>query len=283
MPEFCCVVVLYDPGPEIELKIRQYALLFPFLCVIDNTPENVISSSLGDFFSEEQVLFIHNANVGGIARALNLGVEEAIKRSFQWVMTLDQDSEITEGMLERMWEAIQDHGHEKIALIAPYQRLETDNFFADMPEYEFPLFVMTSGNLLDVSTYQTVGPFDEQLVLDYVDHDYCLRLQLNGYKILRANRAVLNHKLGEGRRHRLFGRDEVSSNHSPLRRYYMTRNRLYTAFQYRKTFPRYFRREIRHFFRDIVMITLFEKEKYLKFRMMVKGVWDFFQGKKGSL
>ncbi len=264
-------------------KIQAYSLLFPFLCIIDNTPETCIGNSLKATDFKKSVLCIPNANTGGIAGALNLGTGEAIKRGFEWAMTLDQDSELTEGMLEEMWAVWQSNKQENIALISPRQMLETDELLDERPDCEFPLFVMTSGNLLNLEVYKKVGNFDERLAIDYVDHDYCLRLQLKGYRLLRANKAILKHKLGNGKLVRFMGRQEYVSNHSPVRRYYMTRNRLFTAFKYRHSFPEYFRRELRLFLRDLLIIFCFEEQRINKFVMIIRGIMHFITGRLGTL
>ncbi len=281
-PSYCCVLVLYKPAPNIELKIKQYAILFPFLCVVDNSPQSIIDDSFKSSFSEKKVLFIQNSNIGGIARALNLGAKEAMKQEFPWMMTLDQDSELTDVALRTMWEVWRNNGQEKIAMIAPYLKLKTDFVPNNIPDYEFPLTVMTSGTILSMEAYRKVGPFDEKLVIDYVDHEYCLRLHIRGYKIIRANKAILNHELGSGVSHNLLGRKLLSTNHSALRRYYITRNRLYTAFRYKNYFPKFFWHEIRLTCSDFIIIVLYEENKWLKTRMIFRGIKDFCRGKTGA-
>jgi GT2 family glycosyltransferase len=63
--------------------------------------------------------------------------------------------------------------------------------------FEEKLVVITSGNLLKVSAFERIGGFREDLFIDSVDFDFCLRLKKSGYRIMRCNQAILYHSLGE--------------------------------------------------------------------------------------
>ena len=48
--------------------------------------------------------FVFNSENLGIAKALNQGIEIAIKEKFEWVITMDNDSIATENMIDNMLE-----------------------------------------------------------------------------------------------------------------------------------------------------------------------------------
>ena len=54
-------------------------------------------------------------------------------------------------------------------------------------------------------TYQELGPFEDQLFIDYVDTEYALRMRAAGYRIVESN-VVLNHSLGKMTPHVFAGR-----------------------------------------------------------------------------
>ena len=103
---------------------------------------------------------------------------------------------------------------------------------------------MTSGNLVNLDAFRQVGPFMDELFIDSVDHEYCIRLQINGYKVIQLNGVLLEHTLGERRKHlfiyplNFFKKNKsivsykIVNNHNYIRKYYMVRNRLYVSRKY---------------------------------------------------
>ena len=85
---------------------------------------------------------------------------------------------------------------------------------------------ITSGSLVRLAALQKTGLFDERLFIDSVDHDFCLRSRARGLLVVEASDQVMDHSLGNITRHRFFWRTVNCTNHSPLRRYYITRNQL---------------------------------------------------------
>ena len=53
--------------------------------------------------------------------------------------------------------------------------------------------------------------------MDYVDHEFCLRLQKIGYKIIQDDSILLKHNCGNISKHKFFGDDVFTTNHSPIR------------------------------------------------------------------
>ena len=72
-----------------------------------------------------------------------------------------------------------------------------------------------------------------------------------------------------------------TTNHSPLRRYYMTRNRLHVGRMYRDRFPEFRRFEMTQLTKDVVKILLHERQKITKLRMMARGFRDYRHGRFG--
>jgi len=145
------------------------------------------------------------------------------------------------------------------------------------------LVVMTSGNLLNIKAYEKIGGFWEDLFIDRVDHEYCLRLKQNNYRVIQINSLILEHPLGRFSKHILLNRTYFTSNHPGYRRYYVVRNTLHVVKKYRKIFPEYVRMEKGIFFRDLRRIILFEADKINKLKMIVKGYIDFKKNVFGKL
>ena len=117
--------------------------------------------------------------------------------------------------------------------------------------------------------------FYEKLFIDLVDHDFCLNLNKKGYKILQVNSSVLVHNLGESEKKKVLGVTMIPTNHSALRRYYMSRNRHYIWDKYKEDFPKWVLTDKRRFITENLKIILFEDNKIEKFKYIKMGIRDY--------
>ncbi|WP_461489920.1 glycosyltransferase family 2 protein, partial [Pontibacter sp. HJ8] len=207
-------------------NIRTYAHRLHRLYLLDNTesPSHAVRKAVEEEFNE--VEYIHLPHNQGIAKALNTAASRAAKQGFDWLLTMDQDSKASDNMIERLLEVCDIYGKEELGIIAPKYLQQTDTSATAGSGLEEVDIVITSGNLLNLNAFIKTGPFREDFFIDYVDHEYCLRLRLAGYKIIVNNSVLLYHELGNSQSHHLFGKSVIASHHNPLRRYYITRNRL---------------------------------------------------------
>jgi rhamnosyltransferase len=112
-----------------------------------------------------------------------------------------------------------------------------------------------------------------------VDHEHCLRLRRHGFKIALVRESRLQHALGEPSKFAFLGRLKYWSDHAPWREYYMTRNEIYTIWEYYpkravKVLALY--RQLRH----AMDVLLFGKEKLACLSMIYRG---FLDGRLGRL
>jgi rhamnosyltransferase len=92
-----------------------------------------------------------------------------------------------------------------------------------------------TGFVISRECLETVGLFDERLVIDCVDTEYCLRVRDHGFRIAVARGTDIRHSIGRRAelrpfgvplRHRRTGRIATYQYHSPFRRYYIARNNI---------------------------------------------------------
>ena len=70
--------------------------------------------------------------------------------------------------------------------------------------------------------------------IDYVDNEFCMKLRLNGYRILRINQASIRHQLGISNSINILGIIHINyTRHAPWRFYYMIRNNRAFISEYR--------------------------------------------------
>jgi rhamnosyltransferase len=276
------VVVLYYPDDKVYSNISSYIDQVNLVVLVDNSDEPAIQL-IEQFSGNKKVVSVVNGRNLGIAAALNIGAREAIARECDLLLTMDQDSSASPGMVEVLKDCFNSYDRHLIAIVSPFHLTNV----TEPPLSSSPLFkemdtVWTSGNLLRLSVYKDVGPFDEALFIDFVDHEYCLRIKRNGYRVLQSNRAILYHNIGNNlRKIDIASAALYVSNHSPLRRYYITRNRFWVTREYSE-FRRFCWIDRRKCLAELVTIMLFEKQRVQKIKMIIRGYLDYRSGRMGK-
>ena len=276
------VTVIYNPDFNVLANISTYVNSVEKLYIVDNSEVKNIQflNKLKEYLHIEYIDIQGNK---GIAHALNVGCNKAINDGYDWILTMDQDSAATPKMLENMFDYLDNVTNmDDISIIAPFHSNSYHTECKSNEPYSKVLAAMTSGNLLKLTNYKEIGPFKEDLFIDYVDNDYCLRSNRMGYKIIQVNNAILKHNLGELKQHRIFWKTFFSTNHSAIRRYYAFRNRIYIIKTYKRYFPEYCKLEKSRFLIDFIVVILYEKDKFQKIKMMLLGIKDALKNKYGK-
>lgn len=274
--KLAAVVVFYNPSEKNIQNIKKYEKSIDRLFIVDNSEDKIMR-----YQDSEKIKYIKLCENKGIAHALNIGAKEAIKEGFNWLLTLDQDSQITKEIIEKLKIYLDTHDTKKIGLISPYQDIEGEEEIKDV-EAEEMIEVMTSGNIINLKAYQKIGGFKDWLFIDCVDTDYCMNLHIHKYQVLRLNKVKMKHQLGNLKVHKLFGKKYPCYNHGPIRRYYIVRNNLYINEMYKEKYPDYCKHLLRIQKGQVKRILAFEKEKVKKLTMMYRGYKDFKKGIKGK-
>ena len=194
---------------------------------------------------------------------------------------MDQDSCFQKNQVKKMIQYIEENDCKKVGLITPWHVINT-GIEKPKEEIDYPLEVMTSGNMINLKSYKKVGGYKDEYFIDDIDIEYCMNLNIHGYKVVRLNYVELKHDLGDIKVKHLLGRNFVCSNHNALRRYYMVRNTFYLCNDYNSHFPEYcyfLKRGLRGQLQNII---LFEKNKYKKIRNMIRGYRDYKKGISGE-
>ena len=298
----CAVAVWYNPDATFVENIRSYASRVGRVYVIDNSAQNN-AALLSDV---ENAVYVPNGENRGIAVALNQGCERALADGFDWVMTMDQDSHWESKMLDEYLRLCEEYADERTVSFASGTRseikpnpavlqriwtvlrtnstlrcilgkkslaeLETSEKSVDV---EFVDKIITSGNILSLSAWQTVGKFLESLFIDEVDHEFCFRLREHGYEIVKFPSIKMEHRLGEQPKKGYFF--PLVSYHSGVRLFYIYRNCAYE----KKLHPEYFKKcgylkGLRRQWLEVILNLRFSQLKY-----MVRGGYCARHGRLG--
>jgi exopolysaccharide biosynthesis polyprenyl glycosylphosphotransferase len=193
-----------------------------------------------------------------------------------WVATFDQDSRAPAGLVEALLAAWRSHpARERVGLLAPVHREQESGRLHAAPSGGMPSEVpttMMSGNLVSAAAFAAVGWYEEPFFIDYVDHEFCLRLGRAGFRILEVPGAVLEHNLGRMTSRRVLGREFATTNHSALRRYYNARNRLWVWRRHAARRPGWALGDMRSFVVEVVKIALLEEQRGAKLAAVARGL-----------
>ena len=225
------VVILYHPDIEqLSDNIQTYLNGLKQLYVYDNSESKTPGL-------EEALLKLHpsiqyhyfNANEG-IAKRLNQAIAQATLNQYDFLLTMDQDSSFKDGDFDKYKLSIQSSGDSNVAQFGVNCQ---PDFTLPKDEPEEALTLITSGSILNVSLAKHVGPFNEDLFIDFVDAEFSYRVIQNGYTNLMFSNIVLNHALGTLVEGRGLGNFKKSMRiiHTPTRVFYIVRNGLYLLFK----------------------------------------------------
>lgn len=286
------VIITYNVKNDFKNRISNLKNKVNEIIVVDNGSKYETISMLKEL--EKEITIIYLKENKGIAYALNKGIKYSIERREGWILTLDQDSIVTDNMIKNMLECysnFDDKLKEKVAMLVPLHIEEkeyknnnitnSDNIYPNL--YNEVLTEITSGSLTKSNIYKDIALYDEKLFIDLVDHDYCLSLNMKGFKVIQVNSAILIHNLGESIKKNILGLKMTPTNHSALRRYYMSRNRHYIWNKYKENFPKWVATDKRKFLTENLKIVLFENNKIEKFKYIIKGIKHYKKNIFGKL
>lgn len=283
----CAAVVTYHPDVALPSRIERVARQVDRVVIVDNTAVDSCSRRLRAVASDLGVHLILNSHNEGIARALNQGARWASEERSDWLLTLDQDSIVAPDIAATLMATYLAHeGPDEVAVVGC-------NFTNPVSKKAFfgpsgaggslgtvVKTVITSGSLVSLQAYWQLGGFRDEFFMDCVDLEYCLRARAAGYCILMTSKPLMEHPVGQLTEHRLLWRKTGTSNHGPLRRYYMMRNTLILAREYTMKEPWWVIAALWSKLKSMLLVVLYESGRLAKLRYSALG---FFDGLRGNL
>ena len=277
-------IVTYNPDMErLERSISTLLQNENLSCiyVADNFSDNIEDLRALEA-REEKVMLIELDDNMGVAKALNRLCQRAMTDGNEWLLTLDQDSLPEAHFIDHLAQHIptQDLQANQLAILSP--RIEDVNmgrmYSKKTQGCEYIKSCITAGSMVNIACWQVVGGFDDAFFIDGVDFDYCLRVRLHGFKIMRIYSVCLHQEIGKGKAFKLGTRRIAIMNHNPERIYYITRNYLTIGKRYHQQY--HWTLEV---LKRVCIVALFESQKLKKLAYFLKGIRDFERGKMGEL
>jgi rhamnosyltransferase len=227
-------VVTYHPTVEQVANIEKLREFLPVI-VVDNTVNN-----------------------RGIAWGLNEAARIALGQGHEWMLTLDQDAD-TDSLREYISEIQSYTPDDDVAVLAPKQE-----------SGQHPNIAITNGSVIRLSLWLRIHGFDNEMFIDEVDHEYCMRAIMRGYKVVRLS-TPLKHDAGEVNRIRTVrGHVATVGVHQPFRLYYIYRN-YWRIRKYRDDFPEFIHERKRTLFLKFREYALYHPHKIRSLWAMTRG------------
>lgn len=283
----CAVVVTYHPDNDFARHISAVRAQVDGLVVVDNKSTDAERLRLRELARYYSFTLLENPSNLGLGTALNRGIRWAVaSRKFENVLLLDQDSEVSGDFVDALVLRLrQHHASDRVAIVAP--RIcdrNTGSMVGPTATIKGRYLVaQTSGSLMPIAVFESEGWFREDLFIDGVDYEYCLRVVTAGWSISYCPEAVLSHAPGNSCRHVIWGLDLCTTmNYSALRHYYLTRNCVWIMRRYWKLYPRWCAKLILGILKDKAKVVVFEENWRTKLMLSLCGFKDALHGRLGK-
>ena len=182
------VIVLFKQKPDESTAYTSvHAVLghfdtFPDIFVYDNSPEpSPITSG--------NISYFHDPLNAGVSKAYNKASVHAASTGKTWMLLLDQDTEVTRDLFDKMEAAIRAHSDsvafvprlkDRKGFISPFRwafgrgiRTNKSESPLSLDRHRF----INSGLLIRLSAFQAVGGYDPDTPLDFSDISFGERLR----------------------------------------------------------------------------------------------------------
>lgn len=294
--DVCAVVVSFHPDPALlPAMLARVAPQVGRLLLIDNATRDPEVDRLLRGTLPPNCVVERNPVNHGLGAAFNRGARWAGEHGCRFLLLLDQDSDVAPDMVARLLEA-----HERMAPDAPIAALGPcfidgrSGQNAPFVRFGFPFnqklgcdagavvacdFLISSGSLIPLTAFAEIGDMDESLFIDNVDIEWCFRATARGYRLYGVGAARMQHRIGDRLQRLPFGLGEVIV-HSPLRLYYMTRNRV-LLYRRRQTPRIWVAQDLPRLLFKFLRLCCFVVPRARNARAMLAGARDGWRGVSG--
>jgi rhamnosyltransferase len=242
------VIVSYHPHlPSLRRMLAALVPQVETVFIVDNGSQETIPqlrAMVSQGVSKAVVELIELGGNLGIAAAHNAGLRQGFAQNLEAMLLFDQDSVPAPDLVEqllRAWRQLHAQG-QRVAALGPqwvdersgrrgsFYRVQDGRIRPMQPPADAgPIevdFLISSGTLILAAAIQDVGSMREDLFIDHVDTEWCLRARMAGWSLFGVPCAMIGHALGDASKRVWLGRWREVALHSPDRNYYEVRNTL---------------------------------------------------------
>jgi rhamnosyltransferase len=277
-PKIVIIVALYEPQESDLNNICNYIKACD-LCILKDDSESNHEEYVSGHFDKREILnyeYVWNEKNIGLCASVNGGISLALDRNADWILLMDEDSQIDETSIYAFKSYIKANDTTKIACLAPQYNYDRH----PRKVYEGTkkiLWANMSGMCINKLCLKDVGLFDERLFIDGLDLDWGIRAKNAGYDMVEIGTIVMNHHPAETKEFKIFGKVLFKYGWAnPIRYYYQFRSNLYMIKKY-KSFE-VFKWQAVKLVKSMVLFA--NKKEYWK--MFKKAIRDCNDGRWGK-
>lgn len=284
-----CIIITYNPNiNKLNAVIKSLRNQIRNIYLVDNGSDNI--AEIIKLKTDNVIVKILNSNLG-IAKATNIGFELA--KDSDYILLSDHDTIYPDNYIDEFDKSRDVLVDSNIAAFAPaiYDEitgkekpvydLQNQRIKKNVPNESRYIFqTIASGLVINTKILKKIGGMREDLFIDYVDFEWCWKVQSKGYNIFYNKKMIISHRLGD--ENLKIGKKQVSLR-SYIRYYYIIRNAIYlsldTEYLSKKTKFFVFLDGIKYFFGYQVLSHFSPKAMKLIFKGLLHGLF----GKLGKL
>ncbi|MFD4423033.1 glycosyltransferase [Agromyces sp. NPDC058484] len=236
MAHVIAVVPMYRPSSEVVPRLLTLGRQVDALIAVDDGT-GPAADALFEELAAEGIAVLRLERNSGIATALNTGVRAALADGADFVLNVDQDTDLPPDYVQTALDVFA--GANPVTRVGVVC-VDAVNGAPSLPTWTSPEGfglvpeAIQTGFVISRECLETAGLFDERLVIDCVDTEYCLRVRDHGFRIAVAKGTDIRHSIGRRAELRPVGvplrhpsgRVATYQYHSPFRRYYIARNNI---------------------------------------------------------
>jgi rhamnosyltransferase len=290
------IAVMCEMNPDVPLlkeSLQSMRGQAESVIIIDNSNKPEIKEALKKAVAEfgNFVTVVWNPHDIGNSGSFAQGARLAVAQGAEWVVTINDDTILAPGTIETMFKAyraLPAETQKSIGLITPNLTTIRGLAFPDGDPVVNDDGGTAEGQLVKTSIFPIVGYWNELLFIDYVDGEFCCRVQMHGFKTLLVPKAVVATRYGQPILRKFLWKTANVPNYKPYRYYFMCRNSIYL---YIRNFRTYILRN-NHWYdafwaliipRYLIKMVLFEDNRKAKLRAVWRGFWDGLRGRMGPM
>jgi rhamnosyltransferase len=270
----------YESSPDSFTSLVTDLTIKYKVYVYDNSRE-------GLSLDNKAIYYYHDAENGGLAKAINHCVDQALIDKVDRLVYFDQDSHLNVEFIDNLFASFAEtlKKFSNLFVLGPQPVMIDGDFYPIKLEKELEnnyftaTEIITSGMVFKPALVKELGDFDEDLFLDMIDFDICWRARAAGMVVMVDRSIKMVHEVGQGTIKTPFKILPISS---PIRNYYQLRNILHLVmYKYSyskiKIFYYLFRRTA-----NIFINLIFADKKLLRLKYNYLGMRDAFKKNMGK-
>lgn len=271
-------VVLYNPNNEVKDNINTYLNDVEVLYCIDNSIS--LNYELVSILKDNaKIKYIPLGENKGLSVALTLACDEAYKDRYDYIITMDQDTIFEEGSLSNMIDFCREN-YLEYSIISPniksiYYTIngkeKSQQTIYQQVNHEKD-WVITSGSLINLEDYKSIGGFDTKLFIGQIDQDFCCNLKDKNKKIILLGKSIIYQEAGNTVIRKFLFRNIKVPQYNAIRYYYIFRNEIYLRRKWGRKYKNFKASLIKYF----IIVLFYEKQKTSKFESIIRGLIDGF-------